>query len=211
MSRSLILVGLSAVFCAGQAVAANSDRPAKGLASVNVPIVTRANYAIDLFAPEGSLSPSEAVRLDGWFRSMDLGYGDTIYVDSATGEGSRGDVARVAGRYGLLVALGAPMTAGPVPQNMIRIIVSRTKAVVPNCPNWSKAPTPNYDDTSTSNFGCAVNSNLAAMIADPQDLVYGREGSGVTDATTSTKAVDQYRKAALTGAGGLAAASSKGN
>ena len=30
-----------------------------------------------------------------------------------------------------------------------------------------------------SNFGCAVNGNLAAMVANPSDLVHGREGSGV--------------------------------
>ncbi len=210
MTRSIILIGLTAAIGAGQALAANSDRPAKGLASVNVPVVTRADYAIDLFAPDGSLSPPEATRLDGWFRSMDLGYGDTVYVDGAMGYGARGDVARVAGRYGLLVAVGAPMTAGAVPQSMVRVVVSRTKATVPNCPNWSKAPTPNFDDSSDSNYGCAMNSNLAAMIADPQDLVHGREGSGVTDASTSTKAVDQYRKATPTGAQGLAASGSKG-
>ena len=30
-----------------------------------------------------------------------------------------------------------------------------------------------------SNFGCAVNCNLAAMVANPEDLVHGREGTGV--------------------------------
>jgi hypothetical protein len=29
-----------------------------------------------------------------------------------------------------------------------------------------------------SNFGCAVNSNLAAMVANPEDLFHGREGTG---------------------------------
>ena len=52
-----------------------------------------------------------------------------------------------------------------------------------------------------SNFGCAVNGNLAAMVANPQDLVHGREGSGVGDNRTAVKAIDTYRKAAPTGAG----------
>lgn len=211
MSRSIIFLGLTAVLGAGHAFAATSDRPAKGLSSVNVPIVTRADYVLDLSAADGSLSPPEAARLDGWFRSMELGYGDTVYVDGAMGYSARDDVARVAGRYGMLVALGAPMTAGLVPQGMVRVVVSRTKATVPNCPNWSKAPTPNFDNSSDSNYGCAINSNLAAMIANPQDLVHGREGSGVGDTLTSNKAVDQYRNATPTGSQGLKATSSKGN
>ena len=210
MNRSIILLGLVSVLGACQTTAP-TDRPAKGLSSVNVPVVTRADYALDLSAPDGSLSPSEAARLDGWFRSMVLGYGDMIYVDGATGYDARDDIARVAGQYGMLVSLGAPMTAGAVPQGMVRVVVARTQASVPNCPNWSKASTPNFDNASMSNFGCGVNSNLAAMIANPQDLVSGREGSGVGDTVTASKAVEQYRKSTPTGQSGLKDISTKGN
>jgi pilus assembly protein CpaD len=210
MNRSLLFLGL-AVLGTTQASAASHDRPAKGLASVNVPVVTRADYALDLTAPDGGLSPSEAARLDGWFRSMDLGYGDNVYVDGPMGYGARDDIARVAGRYGMLVALGAPMTAGAVSPGMVRVIVSRTTASVPGCPNWSKASTPNFDDSSMSGYGCGVNSNMAAMIANPQDLVHGREGSGVGDTLTSSRAVEQYRKATPTGSQGLKDISTKGN
>ena len=210
MNRSIILLGLVSVLGACQTTAP-TDRPAKGLSSVNVPIVTRADYMLDLSAPDGSLSPSEAARLDGWFRSMVLGYGDTIYVDGATGYDARDDVARLAGQYGMLVSLGAPMTAGPVPQGMIRVVVARTQASVPGCPNWSKASTPNFDNAAMSNFGCGVNSNLAAMVANPQDLVSGREGSGVGDTITASKAVEQYRRAIPTGQQGLKDISTKGN
>ena len=210
MSRSLILIGAVAALGACQTTAP-TDRPAKGLSSVNVPVVTRADYALDLAAPDGSLSASEAARLDGWFRSMVLGYGDMIYVDGATGYSVRDDVARVAGEYGMLVSLGAPMTPGPVPQGMVRVVVARSSASVPGCPNWSKASTPNFYNASMSNFGCGVNSNLAAMVANPQDLVSGREGSGLGDTVTTFKAVEQYRKAVPTGQQGLKDITTKGN
>ncbi|MDQ3075048.1 MAG: CpaD family pilus assembly protein [Pseudomonadota bacterium] len=213
MSRSIILLGLVSVLGACQTPVAvrGQDNLAKGLSAVNVPVVTRADYALDLSAPDGSLSPPEATRLDGWFRSMDLGYGDMVYVDGPTGYDARGDVARVAGQYGMLVSVGAPMTAGPVPQGMVRVVVARTSASVPDCPNWSRPSTPAYRNTTMSNFGCGVNSNLAAMIANPQDLVRGREGSGVGDTLTSSKAVEQYRKAVPTGLQGLKDISTKGN
>lgn len=209
MSRSIILLGLVSVLGACQTTAP-TDRPAKGLSSVNVPIVTRADYVLDLSAPDGSLSSSEAARLDGWFRSMTLGYGDMVYIDGATGYDARDDVARIAGKYGMLVSLGAPMTAGPVSQGMVRVVVARTNASVPGCPNWSKASTPNFDNAAMSNFGCGVNSNMAAMIANPQDLVSGREGSGVGDTITASKAVEQYRKATPTGQQGLRDITTKG-
>lgn len=210
MTRSIILLGAMSVLAACQTTAP-TDRPAKGLSSVNVPVISRADYALDLAAPDGSLSPSEAARLDGWFRSMVLGYGDMVYVDGSTGYGVRDDVARVAGQYGMLVSLGAPMTPGPVPQGMVRVVVARTSASVPGCPNWSKASTPNFDNASMSNFGCGVNSNFAAMVANPQDLVSGREGSGLGDTSTAFKAVEQYRKATPTGQSGLKDISTKGN
>ena len=56
------------------------------------------------------------------------------------------------------------------------MVVSRTRAEVPDCPNWSVPSQPNYNNRTMSNFGCAVNSNLAAMVANPEDLIHGREG-----------------------------------
>lgn len=212
MNRSVIILGAMSALVATQASARHyaADRPSKGVASVNVPVVTRADYAIDLSAPDGSVGPVEAARLDGWFRSMELSYGDQVFVDGPLGYAARDDVARVAGRYGMLVSLGAPLTVGAVPQGVVRVVVARTTASVPNCPNWSKRSTPNFDDASMSNYGCAINSNMAAMIANPQDLIHGREGSGVGDTFTSARAVDQYRKATPTGQQGLKDISTKG-
>ena len=182
------------------------DRPTeamRGVESVNVPVVTRADYALDVAAPGGSLSSAEAGRLDGWFRSLQLGYGDSIYVDGADAYGAKNDVARVAGRYGMLVNNGAPVTSGEIAPGTVRVVVTRTRATVPNCPNWSVPSQPNLENASMSNFGCSVNANLAAMVANPEDLVHGRDGGGVGDAETATKAVETYRKAVPTGTKGL--------
>ena len=50
-----------------------------------------------------------------------------------------------------------------------------------------------------SNFGCAVNCNFAAMVANPVDLVHGREGNGVGDTATAAKAVQLYRSSPAAG------------
>jgi len=160
--------------------------------------------------PGGSLPSSEAGRLDGWFRSLQLGYGDSIYVDGLDAYQAKSDVARVAGQYGMLVSNGAPVTQGAIQPGTVRVVVSRSRASVPDCPNWSVPSQPNIENATMSNFGCAVNANLAAMVANPEDLVHGREGSGVGDTLTATKAVESYRKAAPSGDQGLKDINTKG-
>lgn len=209
MRKNLILLALvGATAACGHTP---QDQPDRGLAAVNVPVVARTDYVFHAAAPDGSLAPGEVARLNAWFAGLDLGYGDSIYVDGPTAELAYADVAQVAGNYGLLVSVGTPVTAGAVPPGMARVIVSRTRASVPNCPNWSVAAQPNFSNRTMSNFGCAVNSNLAAMVANPEDLVHGREGSPVGDALTGAKAVRSYRSAAPTGTKGLDDVSTKGD
>lgn len=204
-SLSLLLVAAAVAGCQHRAY----DLPDRGVVSTNVPIVERANYVLDVAAPAGSLDPAEAARLDSWFSNLGLRYGDTIYVDGAYSDMARADVERIAGQYGLLVAPGAPVTTGQVAPGTVRVIVSRTNASVPGCPNWSRPSQPNYNNQMLPNFGCAVNSNLAAMVANPEDLIHGREGTGVGDSYTANKAVEAYRLAKPTGTEGLQEISTK--
>lgn len=201
--RTKQLLVLLASATAGACAFHPGDDPARGLSAINVPVVSRADYVFDAAAPDGTLPASEAARLDAWFRSLELGYGDTVYMDGPYAEAARADVARVAGQYGMLVAVGSPVTAGRVADGSVRVVVSRARAEVPGCPNWSDPAQPNYNNRMLPNFGCGVNSNLAAMVANPNDLVHGREGSGVTDAATASRAVQSYRTQKPTGEQGL--------
>ena len=199
-SKSAILLAAAAL---SGCVHTTADVPDRGLAAVNVPVVVRADYVFDAAASGDRLAPGEAARLDSWFRGLGLGYGDTIYADSAYSGGAVSDVARVAANYGMMVSPGAPVTRGAVQPDGVRVVVSRNRAEVPNCPNWSTPSQPNFDNRTMANFGCSVNSNLAAMVANPEDLIHGREGSAVVDTMTATKAVGSYRSAAPTGTKGL--------
>jgi len=172
--------------------------PAAGAEPVNVPVVSRASYVFDVAAPNGSLSSSEASRLNAWLQSLDLRYGDSIYIDGGYAEAARSQIAAIAGNYGMLISVGAPVTAGAVVPGGVRVVVTRSVASVPNCPNWSTPASPNYNNKTMPNFGCGVNSNMAAMVANPDDLIHGREGSGVGDAIAASKAVEMYRNWPLT-------------
>ena len=110
---------------------------------------------------------------------------------------ARADVAGVAARYGLLLSDGAPVMNGAVSPGTIRVIASRATASVPNCPNWGDdqlLP----DVNTSSNFGCASNSNLAAMIANPEDLIVGQDTTSDT-AFIAGRAIRVYRSRVPTG------------
>ena len=186
------------------------DLPDRGVEAVNAPVVTRADYVFDAAAPGGMLPAAEKARLDAWFRGLDLGYGDTIYVDAPGADAARYDVAQVAGNYGMMLQAGVPVTAGAVAPGGIRVVVTRARAEVPGCPNWSRPSQPNFNNRTTGNFGCGVNSALAQQVANPEDLVHGREGTTVVDPRTGTKAVQYYRSQAPTGQKGLEQVSTKG-
>jgi pilus assembly protein CpaD len=203
---ALLLVAAALTGCAYKP----GPEPEAGLQAVNAPVVSRADYVFDASAPDGNLAPSEAARLDSWFRSMDLRYGDSVYVDGGPySDAARSQVAGIAGYYGLLVLPGAPVTAGAVAPGTVRVVVSRNVASVPNCPNWDRQAQPNYHNKMLPGFGCGVNSNIAAMVANPEDLVHGREGSGVPDAATAARAINVYRTTPPTGTGGLQDISTK--
>jgi pilus assembly protein CpaD len=83
-------------------------------------------------------------------------------------------------------------------------------ASVPNCPNWERKSQPNYNNEKMPNYGCGVNANLAAMVANPEDLVHGRAGDSVSDVITGSKAVGLYKSSEPTGTKGLKDISTKG-
>ncbi len=135
---------------------------------------------------------------------MELGYGDRVSVDGGEGSGlARDTVAEEIARYGLLLSTEAPVIGAPLVPGTIRVVVSRMRADVPNCPDWSRDASLEIGSNTSSNHGCAVNANLAAMIANPADLVRGRTGRAAVDPLLSTKAIDSYRKAPATGAAGI--------
>ena len=186
--------------------------PNRGLESVHQPVVARTDYAIDIRSSFDGLAMGEERRLTGWFDTLKIGYGDRITVDDGAqaARASRDAVALVAARYGLLLGETPPITAGPVPSDAIRVVVSRSTASVPGCPDWAGSAS-GYDDGSIdTNYGCASNTNLAMMVADPQDLIEGRHGRSSLSTRASTRALKAYNELIPTGVTGTVKAEATG-
>lgn len=53
----------------------------------------------------------------------------------------------------------------------LRISYLRVKAVVPRCGVWPEQQTADYQNRQYHDFGCSQTQNLAAMVANPADLI----------------------------------------
>jgi len=185
--------------------------PNRGLESVHQPVVSRTDYVFDVNTSGNRLAPGEEQRLAGWMASLRLGYGDRVAIDDPNpyGAGIRDEISNQIARYGLLLSDDTPVTGATVAPGTARIVVSRMKATVPGCPDFTRTAQPEFESNSTSNLGCAVNTNLAAMVANPADLVRGQPGAETVDPAVSTRAIGTYRRATPTGTGGLKETGSK--
>jgi pilus assembly protein CpaD len=217
MSRPIILVAVSAFALAVAGCAAQPQHltPANNnsLYSLHQPVVEHTNFVFDVASQNDGVPAAEQARLGAWFDSIGLTYGDRVTIDEAPGyqsAGARRDVAKVASEHGLLVAEDdAPMTEGAIAPGTIRVVAGRSSASVPHCPEWSDPGIESPVRTGT-NYGCATNSNLAAMIANPDDLVRGRDASGRGAAIIAGRAVRVYRENRPTGQQPLPANSTTG-
>lgn len=198
-SALVVSLGLALSACG----TANDGPQNMTLYSTNQPVVERNNFTLDLATGASGLTMTEEARLADWFETMDVGYGDAIALDDPVNSPAvRQDVAAVASRYGLLLSETAPVTEGYLNPGQARVVVTRSMARVPGCPIWDDQYGFNRGNQTSNGFGCAVNTNLAAMIANPEDLIEGQKGTGETVIMTSNRAIGSYRDAEPTGQGG---------
>lgn len=200
---TVLALATSLAGCAGSAYGNRS------LESVHQPVVRNNVHQFDVAARGGDLPPSEQDRLQGWFDAMGLRYGDRVAIEDPSLYGATAAKSAIRGmveRRGLLMSEDVPVTTGSVPSGYLRVTIARASAHVPGCPDWSSKFASNIVNATSSNFGCSVNGNLAAMVADPNDLIKGAR-SEASDPAAATRPINTYRTKPQTGAGALKASS----
>ena len=85
-------------------------------------------------------------------------------------------------------SVAAPGAEGPA-GNEVAVMITRAVVIPPDC----AVPTPEPTLRPDHPFGCHVNSALGMMVANPQDLVEGRE-LGPGDAAQTIGAIERYRE-----------------
>ena len=123
------------------------------------------------------------------------GYGDTLLLDA--GEDVSGNrLNDIAGRLRTVgLKVGKVGVYGAKPKNgNIALYIERYRAEVPPCKNWAQSSQSSHRRNSmTPNFGCSNNAALAAMVANPRDLIAG-QSSGTGNAGKAVKAIQALSK-----------------
>jgi pilus assembly protein CpaD len=128
--------------------------------------------------------------------------GRELVVTAPSGAGAM--AAQVRER---LIFLGAPAAqvrvVGPdpvaAPEPVLRVGFVRHEARVPKCGQAWESLTATRENRAYENFGCAVAANMAAQIADPEDLVRPRDMTPA-DAGRRDTVAGKYRRGEITSA-----------
>lgn len=146
------------------------------------------------------VAAAELSAIEAFLDKVDVRLTDQIALDPGAGTGPKLAAARADAitrklRHrlpGLRVRLLENGAGGA------QLVVGRYVAKAPDCPGWFSpeqryAAFANPDNRVDANFGCATATNFAATLADPGDLVRGRN-LGPADASFQALAVENYRK-----------------
>ncbi len=201
----------------GAYYAANPDKlPLEDFSNVPEARAPRADlvqygHDVAFAAGEARLTNGQRQRLDSFLARLEAGYGDRFYV--VAGRGRRGAPKQAAARLGerrrqavmaflelrrlrvlpLRIEFGIDAPVGEA----VKVIVRRYVVTLPGCPDWTGRPGISYDNTRSSNFGCATAVNFGLMVADPGDIVAGRH-PGLLDGEFAARSIERYRKGETT-------------
>jgi pilus assembly protein CpaD len=166
-------------------------------------IVSPSNQSLRLpfSAPEAGLLPEDAARLEAFVGSyMSEGNG-AISVSAPRGPDANAALSYFGER---LVQLGVPRSrilvgTREVASDDRRVEISFIgyAAHTEACGDWSANLAETQPNDTSPNFGCSVQQNFAAMVANPRDIL-GPQDMGTSDATRRSDVMGKYEKGDVT-------------
>lgn len=204
MDNLLRGLALGCVLIAGSCAATNDGNSISQDGAVNHPIAVEPNYR-ELkvqFAggPEG-MTPDDAARFDDFLADYRAHGNGSLGISVPNGPPSHAAITFFAERA---AATGIPrdkilVSTHDVANNDYRVDVSYISytARADECGDWSENEAFTMDNRTPKNFGCSVQHNIAAMVADPRDLL-GPGGMGPVDTARRATVMDHYEKGEVT-------------
>ena len=209
MTRTLSLAAAAAI---AAALSGCMGAPAEGLGPTPLNPTSRFSLQVEpgldrvaLVVHETGLSENQTLALRDMVNRFAAEGAPMLTVEAPSGNDPvASDIAwRIKGA---LEASGVPpyqvrvvTYVAPDPRAPVLVGFDTVRAVVPRCgQEWSNlARTGN--NAGSANFGCSVNANLAAQIANPRDIVTPRAMTP-SDAARRSVVIDRYRAGEQTAA-----------
>lgn len=163
--------------------------------------VAKGPVKFDVPTSKGALNAQQKDTIVRFAQQAKSNYASTIHVRRPSGGGRGASVAsaikRTLIKQGLpesMIVLGTYEAAADAP-----VVVSyiRTWAVTQECGNWDEDLAITFSNSGYDNFGCSVQNNVAALVANPNDLVMPRTETP-SDPTRRSKVLSDYRDAVPT-------------
>ncbi len=128
----------------------------------------------------------------GGDRDAEIAVNASPHVPDALAKARRDSVLRFLRQHGFRPHAGeALLQREPVIAD-VSLRAARYHVVLPECGNHTRSRLADFHNLPTSNFGCATQRNLGAMVAQPRDLLRGRD-MGYADAERQARTVRDYR------------------
>lgn len=149
-----------------------------------------------VFGPNAvKLSAEESQKLSAFLDNAQVTADDHVYIEEPA-SGDRLAAQRIGQLAHQLAARGIGVRTlpakGDIPADQLTVLVERYVVTPPNCPDWTKDPVADHENEVYSNFGCANVTNLGLMVADPRDLVIGRQ-MGPEVGNPALAGIERYR------------------
>ena len=158
-------------------------------------------YDVPVAGDATGLSLMQKQAVSGFIANYDRSSGAGVKVMVPQGSANADGANRVAGDIvQLLSTSGIP--AGRImtysydagqhgPSAPVRIAYSRLSASTGKCGRWGADLADNTENRHWQNFGCSYQTNLAAQVANPADLLGPRQ-PGEIDGTRRSTVIDDY-------------------
>lgn len=201
LRRAAIAAALLALAGGAAGCANEPGAPATYTPEDNRVGVERTLYRHTVDFPAGAQQPnaSERAALERFLAQSGADRNATVLVTAADAENGLGErrrqvVVRLLRAQGFNPRRTDPLLdAHQAPGSDVLVRIARYHVVLPDCPDHSRTMVSDYRNLGSSNFGCATHTNLGLMVANPRDLLRGREMGPVSGERTA-RPVRLYRE-----------------
>jgi pilus assembly protein CpaD len=201
MRNALRAGSVLAVFLAGSCAAPDNQPRLTQDPVVNHPITVEPSYRSLKIADSETLSREDADKLAAFAQDYLTSGNGSITIAAPSGP----DTSKVIAAVGEQLAdYGIPRTRILVSQRdqtdsdgRVEIGYIRYVAHTAPCGNWSVDAGDTADNLPMPNWGCAVQQNIAAQVADPRDLAQPR-GTDTSDTTRRMQVLNKYEQGQTT-------------
>jgi pilus assembly protein CpaD len=204
---SILLRGLclAAVLTAGSCSSPSGDeKTVFDDPTANHPILVQpSSQSLKVNVSPAGIAPADTAHLDAFVGGYQAHGNGKIVISAPVGPLANVEVTWIADRINAMGVsrdqiLVANRDAAPGDGQVELNYVSYQANTAP-CGDWSEDLSYTIDNKTASNLGCAVQHNIAAMVADPRDLM-GPRPMGGADADRRATVITNYEKGSPTAA-----------